>query len=377
MDTGSTLYKKLQKSLERSKKAKRRDAANKAAKTRTENQRRRNEEAGLGYHSDNEIKSYRKRGEEMKREWLKNREKKRKEGYEAYLRRKHAEMRARETERRREKRKAEKDRERELARKNRKKASELKKKRAKRAMRDRKRLLKHPIWQYSLNPYKVYVAVNGHCMKNGVKGRFKTLEEARKFVDELVDAESGITFERLSKTYSDGTMESNYEYVIFKDVRDGEAKGTYLRNEFGKYVEHRVEYKHGNFEIVEKRRARVEDTVWVFGFDPRKDRKTFSWVCENILNDGFSGEYDMKRIYLYHNKIVFRNDADDIEIVICKNAADAVRFYATLQRVCRKGPYIFMGSVTTKNAMCESLERLLVERTGWNVGKLRRNQHRF
>ena len=53
MDTGSTLYKKFQKQLARKKHLKRKDAAAKAAKTRKENQRKRNEEAGLGYFSDN------------------------------------------------------------------------------------------------------------------------------------------------------------------------------------------------------------------------------------------------------------------------------------------------------------------------------------
>ena len=78
MDTGSTLYKRCQAAVARSKKKKRKEAAAKAAKTRKENQRKRNEEAGLGYLSDKQVKAYKKMGEDMKKEWLKNREKKRK-----------------------------------------------------------------------------------------------------------------------------------------------------------------------------------------------------------------------------------------------------------------------------------------------------------
>ena len=204
-----------------------------------------------------------------------------------------------------------------------------------------------------------------------------TLEEARGRVKELLVAEEDILFEKQSKTYEDGTMDVIYEYVIFKDVRDDEPQPTYLKNEYGKYVEHNVQYNGKNYEIIEKCKAKVEDDVWVYGYDPRNDRKTFAWVFNNVLNEGFSSAYDMKRIYLYHNKIVFCNDANEIDIVICKNASDAVRFYNVLQKHCKKGPYLFMGAVTTKSALCESLEKLLLEKTGWDIGKLRRNQHRF
>ena len=377
MDTGSTLYKKCQTAVARSKKKKRKEAAAKAAKTRKENQRKRNEEAGLGYLSDNQVKAYKKMGEDMKKEWLKNREKKRKEGYKEYLKKKHAEMRAREREREREKKKAAEAREKEREKIAKKKERESRKKRAKRDEKSRKRLLKHPIWQYAFNPYKVYIAMNGHCMKNGYLGQYKTLEEARGRVKELLAAEDEIYFEKTSKTYEDGTMDVVYEYVIFKDVRDEEPKPTYLRNEFGKFVEHNVRYNGRNYEIIEKCKAKVEDDVWVFGYDPRNDRKTFAWIFNNVLNEGFTSSVDMKRIYLYHNKVVFCNDKNEIDIIICKTARDAVRFYYTLQQYCKKGPYLFMGQVTTKSALCKSLEKLLAEKTGWEIKKLRRNQHRF
>ena len=106
MDTGSTTYKRLQASIARSKKKKRKEAAAKAAKTRKENQRKRNEEAGLGYLTDSQIKGYKRNGENMKKEWLKNREKKRKEEHNAYLKMKHAKMHEREMEKAREKKKA-------------------------------------------------------------------------------------------------------------------------------------------------------------------------------------------------------------------------------------------------------------------------------
>lgn len=373
MDTGSTLYKRAQASIARAKKKKRKEAAAKAAKTRKENQRKRNEEAGKGYYSDNQLKAFQKRSERMKEEHRKEKKRRRQEGYKAYLKRKHAEMRARDREEAKEKERKQKQKERDKA----KAARAMEKKKLKNNEMHRKQLLKHPIWMKALKPYRVYIAMNGHCMKKGKMGTYKTLDEARERVKELQAAEENILYERLSKTYEDGTMASIYEYVIFKDVRDEEPKPTYLKNEFGKYVEHNVQANGKNYEIIEKYKAKVEDTVWVFGYDPRNDRKTFAWVYENVLNEGFDSSFDMKRIYLYHNKVVFCNDKNQVDIIICKTASDAVRFYTTLQKHCKKGPYLFMGAVNTSSALCEPLEKLLLAKTGWDLYKLRRNQHRF
>lgn len=373
MDTGSTLYEKLQRSLARKNKKKRKEAAAKGVKTRIVNQRIRNEEAGKGYHSDNELKSYQRRSEKKRKEFAK----KRKAGYEAYLKRKHAEMRAREREKAKEKKAAMQLKEREKAKAKKKHEREAARNKARANEKNRKRLLKHPIWQKGLKPYRLYLAVNGHCTKTNLYGLYKTLDEAREMVKKLKTEEKNVYFECLSKTYPDGTKESKYEYVIFKDVRDDVAQPTYLKNEFGKYVEHNVDAKGKNYEIVEKYEAKVEDTVWVFGYDPRKDRKTFLWVFENVLQTGFEESFDMKRIYLYHNKVVLCNDRNEVDIIICKTARDAVRFYNKLQEMCKKGPYLFMGVVTTRSALCEPLEKLLLAKTGWDLYKLRRNQHRF
>ena len=377
MDTGSTAYMKLQKSLARKKKAKNKARAEKAAATRRENQRKRNEENGHGYLTDRQLKQRINIGIKKRDEWRKEVERKRKEGLERYRKEKRAEIRERERLKAKEKKAIQHKKEVEKRRAERKAATLSAKKKQKKIEKDRKRLLKHPIWQKALKPYKIYVAINGHCLKNGRIGIYKTLDEARQGIKEAKKAEEDIIFERLTKTYPDGTMSETYEYVIFKDVRDEEPKSTYLKNEYGKYVEHNVKFNGKNYEIIEKYPAKVEDTVWVFGYDPRYDRKTFAWVFNNVLNEGFSSSHDMKRIYLYHNKVVFCNDINEIDIVICKTARDAVRYYTTLQQYCKKGPYLFMGAVTTKSALCPALEKLLVEKTGWTLDKLRRNQHRF
>ena len=377
MDTGSTLYAKLQKSLARKKKTKYKARSVKAAASRRENQRTRNEAEGHGRVTDRELKAKRKNGQKYVERFKKRVAEKRKEGLERYRREKRAEIRERERAKAKERKEIQHQKEIEKRKKERKEAREMAKRKARNARRTSKRLLKHPIWQKSLKPYKIYVAMNGHCMKKGRKGSYYTLDEARDRIKELKKEEEDILFERLTKTYPDGTTSETYEYVIFKDVRDEEPKSTYLKNEYGKYVEHNVKFNGKNYEIIEKYPAKVEDTVWVFGYDPRNDRKTFAWVFNNVLNEGFSSAVDIKRIYLYHNKVVFCNDENKIDIVICKTARDAVRYYSTLQKYCKKGPYLFMGAVTTKSALCPWLEKLLIEKTGWDTHKLRRNQHRF
>jgi hypothetical protein len=377
MDTGTTKYQKFLKTRERRKKVKNHARALKIAASKRENQRKHNQENGHGYLTNKELQQRVQIGKNRVKEFKARIAKKRKEGLERYYKKKRAERRERERLEAKEKKAIQHQKEIEKRKMLRKKATESRRKKKKIIEKNRRRLLKHPIWQKSLKPYKIYVAINGHCLKNGKIGIYRTLEDARDAVREARRAEEDIIFERLTKTYEDGTMPETYEYVIFKDVREKKPKSTYLKNEYGKYVEHNVSYRGKNYEIIEKYPAKVEDTVWVFGYDPRNDRKTFAWVYENVLNEGFSDSFDMKRIYLYHNKVVFRNDKNKIDIIICKTAKDAVRYYITLQKYCKKGPYLFMGAVTTKSALCPDLEKLLLEKTGWALGKLRRNQHRF
>ena len=368
MDTGSTLYKRLQASLERQKKAKRKEAAKKCKKTKTENQRKRNEAAGLGYHTDNEVKAYEKCSKRMK--------KRKKEIIDAWNKKQKQMAAKRRREKERLKREELKKKEKEKEKKLKQKRREQKKRKERNRRKQSRRMKKHNIWRPKT--FIVYLAQNGQSYRHKNKiGSYFTLDEARDKVKSLMEEEKNVIFERLNKTYEDGTMESNYEYVIYKDLRGGEAKPSYLKNEFGKYVEHTVENGNKSYEILEKYKARIEDTVWVYGYDWNTDRKTFAWVYDNVLNEGFSSSYDMKRIYLYHNKVVFCNDRNEIDIVICKTASDASRFYAILQKYCKKGPYLFMGVVTTKSALCEPLEKLLVGKTGWSIETLRRNQNRF
>lgn len=376
MDTGSTLYIKLQKSLARQKTAKKRAAAKQGVKNRKERERRENEEAGNGYHTNKQLKAYRKMSVDMHNEIVKRRE----EGLQRWYERRRKEAAKRKKEQERIKKKEAEKKAKEKARLKAKKEREEAKRRAKRREQLNKKLSKqmkkHNI--YVPKPYLVYLSLNGQSFRWKDRiGRYKNLEDARMKINELKAAEEDIIFERLTRTYDDGTTESNYEYVIFKDVKGDEPKSTYMKNEYGKYVEHNVKINGKNYEIVEKCKAKVEDTFWVFGYDSRNDRKTFAWIFNNVLNEGFSGQYDMKRIYLYHNKVIFCNDRNEIDIIICKVASDAVRFYNLLQVYCKKGPYLFMGNVTTKSALCPSLEKLLIEKTGWTKEKLRRNQNRF
>ena len=84
MDTGSTLYVKLQKSLARKKKTKYKARSVKAAASRRENQRTRNEAEGHGRVTDRELKAKRKNGQKYVERFKKRVAEKRKEGLERY-----------------------------------------------------------------------------------------------------------------------------------------------------------------------------------------------------------------------------------------------------------------------------------------------------
>lgn len=227
--------------------------------------------------------------------------------------------------------------------------------------------------------YYIYYSHNNQIHKKaGLIGKYTTAARAAEALALLKKKNEEVIFERRNNAYVD-VDKCTDEYVVLRRKFPDEPDvfgNVSLKNEYGKLVEHRVEGMDDMF-FVNKIPARVEETIYVYGYDYKKDRKTFQWICENIIMSGFENGYDMKRIYLYHNKVVVRDDNDNVEIILLKCVDDALRFYNLLIKYCGKKHLLYMGNITTDNAMCPKLEELLKAKTGWDTHKLRRNKNRF
>lgn len=173
--------------------------------------------------------------------------------------------------------------------------------------------------------------------------------------------------------------EYDSEYVILERVKGSESSNTSrLRNEYGKIIEYTTTSK--NWRIYDKFKRLKEETFWVYGYNPRTERKTFQWVYDELITDYLN--YDsflIIRICLYYNKVVIRYDADDLNFVICKNKSDAIRFYNKLKEIVDSGDkrkrrtsrIIFTGNVVNKTDTGRELVSQIHKKTGWDIKKIR------
>lgn len=203
-------------------------------------------------------------------------------------------------------------------------------------------------------------------------GTCRTTEDAMEFKQILLDKNSKVIFpKKYVNCYrkNKNIFELKSEYVILKKnlESDGTPKVTQLRNEYGKFVDNKttspIWYVYDKFPCL------TEETFWVYGHNPKSDRKEFSWIFENFVTNKLE-EYDMVIIYLYNNKVIFKYD-EDFEFVICKNISDAIRMYNLIEERTRKNKRVFMtGASDGMGPRGKATIQMLRERTGWNDKKI-------
>ena len=170
-------------------------------------------------------------------------------------------------------------------------------------------------------------------------------------------------------------LESKDEYLLLKKNRSGEESNGILRNEYGMLVEYAT--TNENWVVLDKCERKVEETFWVYGYDPKIDRKTFMWSLENLILEKLVGEYEIARICIYLNKIIIRHDNLPLDIIICKSMGDAIRFYNLLMEKCKGNKKVFfMGSYSNISEKRRQLELEISDVTGWDLRKIRRRSTR-
>ena len=299
--------------------------------------------------------------ERLRRERLAER---RKAGYRAYIERKHKEMEERE-----EKKRLEKEERKRKSVPKKRKVGRPKKRGPK---KKRKYISRKPkIDKRSLNVYDYKVVSCHNGRQDGYYGAFVKAEEAYETVEELMKDQKDIIFPARVQI-TDRIISSRDEYLILKKDRLGDKEAPLLRNEYGKLV--RQETNSDKWIVLDKFSYDAEETFWVYGYDPVRGRKTFEWIYYNIIIGNIETSYDIKRVMLYKNKIVVKDDAGNLDIVFCKTVSDAIRFYNLLsdwvmQKKMKK--HIFMlGNYSEIGDKRRALEKELVEKTGWTIRKI-------
>ena len=164
---------------------------------------------------------------------------------------------------------------------------------------------------------------------------------------------------------------SDYEIVILK-CRDEFEKGeNMVRDANGEFINYKTD--ENNWIVIDRAQYDIEETFWVYGYHPRIQRKTFMWVFENFILKDSKNKYMFKTIVLYHNKILIEC-GDKLDMVICKNKSDSIRFFNLLEKYANKNKckyILFLGDIAHskyKHDWMNKIQKL----TNWSMTKIKR-----
>tara|TARA_R110000868_G_scaffold176916_4_gene414980 strand:- start:10226 stop:10828 length:603 start_codon:yes stop_codon:yes gene_type:complete len=163
-----------------------------------------------------------------------------------------------------------------------------------------------------------------------------------------------------------------YEICLVKDIEDDD-RNRFIRDELGRVYEETPIFDL--WTVKESSEYAIEETFWIYGHTSRKDRKMF----DEVLNVVFTNSKDAtsnRQAIVVHNKLVVQNE-DSFDMIICKNKKDCQRLHHALHDYSKYNKIngvIFMG--TCGNANISMMYDIIVERTSWDIKKVRRTSTR-
>ena len=204
-------------------------------------------------------------------------------------------------------------------------------------------------------------------------GVYHNLDEVECVKSWMINRNNKVVFPKLyinNGRKSRKVSEIQFEYVVLKKIRNLETEPnvTLLRNEYGTFVEHKTTSK--NWVVYDKFPCVVEETFWVYGRNPKTDRKTFDWIYSNFIFLHSEINNDIVLVYIFGNKVIFKYD-DDFDFVICKNKSDAIRMYNEIEKRTKKVKNVMMtGFTTMRQPRGRSTYEMIAEKTGWPYNKI-------
>ena len=306
-------------------------------------------------------------------------ERRRRKGYEAYLKRKHKEMAEREREEKKrkekERKKKEKERLKRLKEKKKRPVGRPKKRGPKKKRKKKIEKIPQKVGPKFQKPYSYKIISCRNGVQNKFIGRYRDIKEAYDVFNALKTQDNNVIFP--SNITGIHQIENSVdEYILIEKNED--KTSTLLRNEYGKFVEQTTN-KNG-WIIIDKFRYKREEEFWVYGYNSKNDRKTFLWIYNNLIISDLYDNLDFKRIFLYKNKIVIKNDANEIDLVLCKDESDAVRFYNKTEEWIKRDKIkqvLFMGDYSSISDRRRKLEDELIALTGWTKKKVQMKNNTY
>lgn len=254
-----------------------------------------------------------------------------------------------------------------------------KKKRGRKKKRGPKK--KKPIIQKTYvglkRPYHIITTVNGVQLKDihtcvSIEVAIDKLKEIQKKLNENVRFPVRYISSRKEKTFT----EAHYKLVLIKKIEGEETIIGKTKNEYGKYID--CITNNNNWAFVDELPYEVEETFWVYGYNPKKQRKTYQFIFDNLITSKQENKYYVKQVVIFRNKLII-SSVENIEMVICKNHADSVRLYNEIEGECKlkKMKYVtFSGDIKSKTLSFDIWFDKIQKLTNWTYRKINKNTTR-
>lgn len=216
--------------------------------------------------------------------------------------------------------------------------------------------------------YSVYITKNRKKVRFVGTSWWKT--DAYKIYNNAIEGNrEKVMFPQTNATTRDGSTREvipiKYEILLVKKTKEDEDTVSALRDENGKFIDN-VIVDWDNHVIVDKDDWFVEEKFGIYGHHPRKDKKTYSFILNNmLLNNEDIGE-EMRRVMIYGNKLIIQY-IDDFDFIKCYDNEQCKVLYDKLQTDIlkfKKKYIVFMGEIVPE-LISKWIDRF-EEKTGWS-----------
>lgn len=217
--------------------------------------------------------------------------------------------------------------------------------------------------------YRIVLLVNGEY--RATLYRCKTRVSAFKKFIHMKNENEKILFPKRFINYNK-IIPVKYEIYCVKDVEDSD-ESRLVKDLLGK-----ISFEEPLFDIwtiLDSAPYEVEETFWIYGKDPKKDRSDIREVVK-LLMKGANDRRNIKQVIVINNKLVIHNE-NQFDMVITKCKEDAQRLHHTLFQAVNKHKIrnvLFMGTVS--EASKGIIYDLIKEKTNWPMRKIHRKTTR-
>lgn len=168
------------------------------------------------------------------------------------------------------------------------------------------------------------------------------------------------------KIRAENKTDTKWELLIVQKNDINEDNVSQFRNDDGKFVDVQIIDKT-EYKIIAREEWFVEEKFNVYGYHPKKDRKDYTFILNELFLKKLDKIHDILRVNVLVNKVIISH-SEDFDFIVCKNNEEAERLYDALQNdklLSKSKNVIFFGDIVgmeQKKLMYNKME----EKTGWD-----------